>query len=46
MTGTVVVLGHTLALHMKRSAGREVKRSAARTQGPEAETLRWFQGLG
>jgi hypothetical protein len=36
----VIVLVHTLALHMKRFAGREVKRSASRAQGPEAETLR------
>jgi hypothetical protein len=35
-----MVLVHTLALHMKRFAGREVKRSASRAQGPEAETLR------
>jgi hypothetical protein len=28
---------------MKRFAGREVKRSASRAQGPEAETLRWFK---
>ena len=43
MTGTVVALVHTLALHMKRFANREGKRSASRAQGPEAESLRWFQ---
>jgi hypothetical protein len=43
MTGTVVALVHTLALHMKRFAGREGKRSASRAQGPEAETLRWWK---
>ena len=36
---------HTLALHMKRFACGEVKRSAARAQAPEAETLRRFNVL-
>jgi hypothetical protein len=41
----VAVLVHTLALTMKRLAGREVKRSASRAQGHEAETLRPFSLL-
>ena len=36
----MMVLVHTLALHMKRFAGREGKRSASMALGAEAETLR------
>ena len=38
--GAVVVRLHTLALHMKRTTGGEVKRSASRSRGPEVAPLR------
>ncbi len=48
MTGTVVALVHTLALHVKRFAGGEVRRSASRAQGAEVKALRrtWNEYTG